>query len=946
MEAPAITGGNMRKAIRFALLGLVGLWGCSSKETATQPPPPTSSVATVDVTPGTGTLAVAATLQLNATPRDAQGAAVTGVSVSWSTSAATVATVSSSGMVTAVAGGTATITATAGGKQGTAVITVTASPYGPIVAQQDIGTAGGTVGNTDIGVTIPSGAFSATQTVKLIRDTTSGGETYSGNSASAFYLIDGLPSGVTTQARVRIKTTGTNAGLGALGLLRPANEKADTVRVVMGLQLIAATDSAGYMVATVPLTGRTSWAGVTPAQFRRVSANAGAANQSDLRDPTALVADAELVAMLNLTRVSTSAGKFEVWGFGATADHVAKVNKTAGFVDQAYTKLNDMGYSFAFRATWPLQIFVRALDANGVCSMPGAFPKNINLAYIEYNKANTDLASYSGTVIHEMFHFVKGGILPMTNVTDWNTYSWIDEATSTWMAEKHPAIALPFENPTARSWRASMYAGFTPAVDMAASKGYGMAPMIKYQVKRFGEAKVKTVLDAMHGGADPNTTFFNSFGESAKLWWPDLLNQYVGGSLYAWPSDTLIPKHRYNLRLDLGNGASYVTDQLWTLGVEGELLVRDTSMFGPNFELPIYLDAVSRGHGTILAYQKSAASAYFRPLAAGDTVKIPGYLLQRPDSLLLLLSYTDVTAPYNSWFKLGFVAELRVPPADWYFPKITNLNSGVAFSCDRPGNTVTMALDTNAIQLWSLFSSAGTWKQGAKGAGRSETLTWAPTPAFTDSLAKYHMTMTSTLTTGTSLDTIKLQARFKWDLSGVSGVSPPPAPAGASLWWLLLPLGAAPLLLRRRSRTIGAVIVSVSLVVMAGCVIGQINFVIDETLDFTFTKMRFTADPAKPNDPLMQVYQGDGRTTINSYRSEYWSYSTNAQGGTDSVKVVCTGSGTATYKGDGTAMKDSAAVPATSAVSLSAAVRQLLGRPVVLPESYLKGRSLPGSVIR
>jgi hypothetical protein len=467
-----------------------------------------------------------------------------------------------------------------------------------------------------------------------------------------------------------------------------------------------------------------------------------------------------------------------------------------------------------------------------------------------------------------------------------------------------------------------MFAGFTPAVGMAASKGYGMAPMAKYQAKRFGDAKVKETLDAMHGGADPNTVFLSSFGESAKLWWPDLLNQFMGGSLYAWPSDTLIPKHSYNLELAVGNGLAYVTDQLWTLGVEGELLKRDTSMFGPNFMLPIYLDPVSRGHGTILAYKKTSASTYFSPLAAGDTVQIPGYLLQRPDSLLLLLTYTDVAAPYTSWRKLGFVADLQVPEADWYFPTIANLNSGVVFACDKPGNTVTMNLADNATSVWSMFSSAGTWKRGAKGAGRSETHTWTPTPAWADTIRKYHLTMTSTLTTGTSKDTIRLQARLAFNTADTPSGT---APTGASLWWFGLPLGALPLVFRRRTRTLGVTVTGLSLLILASCGIGQINFAMDETLDYTFTKMRFTANLAEPADPLMEVYQGTGKTTMTSYRSEYWSYTTNSAGEkTDSTRTLCTGSGSATYTPSGTAYADSMAPPAPA--DLRSSVSQLLGR--------------------
>ena len=65
-----------------------------------------------------------ATEQLTAEVRDQNGNAMAGAAVSWASSAASVATVSSTGLVTAVGNGTATITATAGSASGSATVTV------------------------------------------------------------------------------------------------------------------------------------------------------------------------------------------------------------------------------------------------------------------------------------------------------------------------------------------------------------------------------------------------------------------------------------------------------------------------------------------------------------------------------------------------------------------------------------------------------------------------------------------------------------------------------------------------------------------------------------------------------------------------------------------------------------------------------------------------------
>jgi len=89
-------------------------------------------VATVTVTPPSANVTQGQTQALSATLKDASGNTLTGRAITWSTSTPGVATVSSSGVVTAVAVGTATITATSEGKTGTSMITVTPIPVATV----------------------------------------------------------------------------------------------------------------------------------------------------------------------------------------------------------------------------------------------------------------------------------------------------------------------------------------------------------------------------------------------------------------------------------------------------------------------------------------------------------------------------------------------------------------------------------------------------------------------------------------------------------------------------------------------------------------------------------------------------------------------------------------------------------------------------------------------
>ena len=98
--------------------------GQSGQATIAVTPAP---IATVSVFPGSADMAVGQTLGLLATPRDANGNPLTNRSVTWATSNAGVATVSTTGVVTSIGGGTATITAMSEGVSGRAAIAVAGS---------------------------------------------------------------------------------------------------------------------------------------------------------------------------------------------------------------------------------------------------------------------------------------------------------------------------------------------------------------------------------------------------------------------------------------------------------------------------------------------------------------------------------------------------------------------------------------------------------------------------------------------------------------------------------------------------------------------------------------------------------------------------------------------------------------------------------------------------
>jgi len=119
----------MKRQPRLAFLSLCTLafvMACSGDSSG----PP--AVASVDVAAPGSDLQVGGTLQLTATARDAKGTTLTGRTIAWTSASSAIATVSSGGVVTGVAVGSAVITATIEGKSGSQTVTVVPPPVASV----------------------------------------------------------------------------------------------------------------------------------------------------------------------------------------------------------------------------------------------------------------------------------------------------------------------------------------------------------------------------------------------------------------------------------------------------------------------------------------------------------------------------------------------------------------------------------------------------------------------------------------------------------------------------------------------------------------------------------------------------------------------------------------------------------------------------------------------
>ena len=141
MKMPSTQSSSIRHVVLLAVTSVAACGDGNTEPLAPPPDPPRAT--TITVSPATTALtALGATEQLTASVLDQDGRTMASASVTWSTSAASVATVSSTGLVTAANNGTATITATAGAVSGGATVTVAQEAFSPLELAPDTASLG------------------------------------------------------------------------------------------------------------------------------------------------------------------------------------------------------------------------------------------------------------------------------------------------------------------------------------------------------------------------------------------------------------------------------------------------------------------------------------------------------------------------------------------------------------------------------------------------------------------------------------------------------------------------------------------------------------------------------------------------------------------------------------------------------------------------------------
>ena len=348
---------------------------------------PTVPVASVTVTPATASLVVGGTVQLTATPKDANGNPLTGRTIVWSSSDNTIATVNGSGLITgAGAGGPVTITATSEGQSGTATVNVSLAPVASVTV---------TPSSANVAIT---GTVQLTATPKDANGNPLTGRAISwssSNNAIASVNGSGLVTGVAAGGPVTI--TATSEGQSGTASITVAGAPVASVTVTPASASVQAGQT-GQLTATLKdangniLTGRTvTWS----------SNNTSVATVNN----TGLVMGVAAGGPVTIT--ATSEGHNGTSAITVTPVPVASVTVTPSTA------------SVAVGAT--VQLTATPKDANG---------NPLTGRVITWQSSNNAIASVSGSGL--VSGVAAGGPVTITATSEWQSgTSAVTVATST-----------------------------------------------------------------------------------------------------------------------------------------------------------------------------------------------------------------------------------------------------------------------------------------------------------------------------------------------------------------------------------------------------------------------------------------------------------------------------------------------------------------------------------
>ena len=507
------------------------------------------------------------------------------------------------------------------------------SPVGPPPeAEITIGPEGGNLSTPTFLLTVPPGAFATATRLKLYREAPE--VSFGADSTNSVYRVEGLPWDYTEPVTVRIlfPTDPPDTPLMAVGEEVFTPSKAAAQR---GWRVLGAENETGWCVYDLPTPARDSTGS------KRAMTGKAATGSPYFFAP-----------VYGQVTYETPARHFRI-RFLESSMTVPQAAALGEYLEDAHQICQDLGFSYAARSRWPVDVEVKFFPDADADRHGLAFASHLgdDHGWLEFNIrliADSDLVRL--TAGHEFFHLVQALYDPRPageQAEIPGRHLWLDEAMSVWSEELFtdeedyvPAVRAGFEMLP----YAGMHAGATGDALDARNHGYGMSALVNYVALRWGTARLPLIYQQIALGKHPVEAVEAGVAPLTD-WWSDFLREYIEAPLYGLQAATVLD-HRsgdYEVFSIADTLAAFSHDYA---DLSGRLFLVDLSQpdLDDEAELQLLTDDF---HCVIVAFSYEAGNGFAPLLHNPFTLTIPNLraLNDAGQDILVLVIYNRREPP-------------------------------------------------------------------------------------------------------------------------------------------------------------------------------------------------------------------------------------------------------------------------------------------------------------
>lgn len=527
-------------------------------------------------------------------------------------------------------------------------------PTYTVVAETPIDAAGGTVGNENVSVEVPAGAFAAEAvlTIQASNDDRPFGSAGDGVT----YRVEGIPDDFSAPLTVHLRPSA------------PIDDEPLIGFGTTGMATSTGEEHLGYRVLPATAVGDT----VVTFEIEPVDA-AG-------KNVGLPIAAAFLYLIGYDSYLSENEHFLVAYPSGVTG---AQAGEVGGMLENAYNELGaeGLGFSYANRTQWPIYVAIKELDSTlfGLCTV---LPNGYNAGWLELNSLKlAEAEEMQRTIAHEFFHLVQSWQYPALSFTV-HKYLWLEEACSVW-SEGLFTDDQDFVSTIRAGNEIEPYYGLANTVTSGTQlHGYGMSSVIKHLVDAFGEAIVPEIFEGVTENESTAACLINAVSshEGVPVWWQDFLIASTENEVYpdmpaAQAVSSLVGgSQRFRIEDDDDRSMTF-TKNMMDLSGAMYRIDTDKDTWDPDEILTLTLSG-DGGLGSLTAWSYGSgplvrlAGPTYGDLEIGDLQAIK----DANRDIVVLLVNGNAMAPYTDKRDISLQVELAKPPPEF---DVTTANRAV-----------------------------------------------------------------------------------------------------------------------------------------------------------------------------------------------------------------------------------------------------------------------------